>query len=229
MRQFRADHAYGEDLRIRCIGVWDTVGALGIPGMDGRFRLPNGLDWQFHDVTLSRIVENAFHALAIHEHRAEFVPTLWEQANDAPEGQKLAQRWFSGVHADVGGGYADGQDGQVLSDAPLLWMVEQAMGCGLAFDEAALTHIELNALADAHDSFSTLYKVLDFLRHRPEGAWRELGPVERPGWHGVHATAVERFHRKGAPRYWPPTFEQAIGRLPWPASPTAVSPPVSGT
>ena len=71
---FRAAHSHEPDIEF--IGVWDTVGALGIPNLDGRFRLLKGLDWQFHDVKLSRIVKHAFHALAIHEHRAEFLPTL---------------------------------------------------------------------------------------------------------------------------------------------------------
>jgi uncharacterized protein (DUF2235 family) len=116
------------DTTIRFVGVWDTVGALGIP-IDGK-RLPVLTNrWTFHDVALSRWVLNAYHALAIDEQRGPFKPTLWEQRDDAT-GQTLEQVWFAGVHSDVGGGYADPS----LSEIPLLWMVDKARGCGLEFD-----------------------------------------------------------------------------------------------
>jgi uncharacterized protein (DUF2235 family) len=57
------------DVPIKCIGVWDTVGELGIPGhLDEIFTQ----FYQFHDTTLGPHVENAFHALALDERR----PTL---------------------------------------------------------------------------------------------------------------------------------------------------------
>ena len=80
--RFRAAHSW--EAEIDFIGVWDTVGALGIPGLDGSFRVLKGLDWQFHDVTLSSRVKKAFHALAIREHRAEFMPTLWRKIRTRP-------------------------------------------------------------------------------------------------------------------------------------------------
>jgi uncharacterized protein (DUF2235 family) len=123
---FRRSHSYGETY-IDFVGVWDTVGALGIP-IDGlRLPLLSRL-WTFHDTTLSRYVLNAFHALAIDERRRPFRPTLWEQKPDA-EGQTLEQVWFAGVHSDVGGGYSD----TGLSEIPLLWMAAKARSCGLAF------------------------------------------------------------------------------------------------
>jgi uncharacterized protein (DUF2235 family) len=74
---FRDRHS---DVPIKCIGVWDTVGALGIPGqlnaLLARF-------YEFEDTDLGLKVENAFHALAIDEHRKDFVPTLWTKASGA--------------------------------------------------------------------------------------------------------------------------------------------------
>jgi uncharacterized protein (DUF2235 family) len=113
---------------IHFVGVWDTVGALGIP-IDG-VRLPWITNrWAFHDTTLSSHVRFAYQALAIDEQRGPFRPTLWEQQKDAV-GQTLEQVWFAGVHSDVGGGYSD----QALAEIPLLWMVERARDCGLAFE-----------------------------------------------------------------------------------------------
>jgi uncharacterized protein (DUF2235 family) len=114
-----------DDVEVQFVGVWDTVGALGIP-IDG-FRPPLlSRLWSFHDTRLSRYVRNAFHAVAIDERRAPFKPTLWEQQPDA-EGQTLEQVFFAGVHCDVGGGYSEPE----LSEIPLLWMAEKARGCGL--------------------------------------------------------------------------------------------------
>lgn len=114
-------------VRIKFIGVWDTVGALGIPGLlnfIGRAR------FQFHDVALSRSVDNAFQALAIDEKRRFFKPTLWQQHPEA-SGQVLQQAWFPGVHMDVGGGYGD----QTLADIALVWLTEKARATGLQMDD----------------------------------------------------------------------------------------------
>lgn len=126
-RLFRRVHSH-PDAPVHCIGVWDTVGSLGIP-IDG-VRVPLlTRRWRFHDVALSRRVRFAFHALAIDELRGPFRPTLWEQHAEAA-GQTLEQVWFAGVHCDAGGGYAD----PALSELPLLWMVDRARSAGLAFD-----------------------------------------------------------------------------------------------
>ena len=59
-----------EDVRIRCVGVWDTVGSLGIPTDLGRRFL--GGKYYFHDVELSGMVDVALHAVAIDEKRGAF-------------------------------------------------------------------------------------------------------------------------------------------------------------
>jgi uncharacterized protein (DUF2235 family) len=142
---FRRSHSYGETY-IDFVGVWDTVGALGIP-IDG-FRPPLlSRLWTFHDTTLSRYVRNAYHALAIDERRRPFRPTLWEQKPDARD-QTLEQVWFAGVHSDVGGGYSD----TGLSEVPLLWMAEKAHQCGLAFKPDHLVVTTHDVDADARRS-----------------------------------------------------------------------------
>jgi uncharacterized protein (DUF2235 family) len=123
---FRRSFSHPE-ASVEFIGVWDTVGALGIP-IDG-FRPPLlSRLWTFHDTKLSRSVRHAYHAIAIDERRRPFRPTLWEQQQGADK-QTLEQVWFAGVHCDVGGGYRD----PALSEIPLLWMAEKARLCGLAF------------------------------------------------------------------------------------------------
>src|SRR5690606_28826285 len=84
--------------------------------------------YQFHDVELSRIVRHAYHAVAIDERRAPFVATLW--SGEPKEGQVIEQVWFTGVHSDVGGGYAD----HGLSDIAFAWMMEKVARVGLELD-----------------------------------------------------------------------------------------------
>jgi uncharacterized protein (DUF2235 family) len=126
---FRAQ--YSREIRIRFIGVWDTVGALGIPF--GPMRVFTWPRYQFHDVKLSSYVDFAYQALAIDERRRPFKPSIWEQQEHAT-GQVMEQRWFAGVHSNVGGGYADAG----LSDLAFDWMRSKAEACGLAFDAAYL-------------------------------------------------------------------------------------------
>lgn len=65
--------------RIHFIGVWDTVGALGVPGTN---LFKNRYDW--HDTALSSIVEHAYQAVALDEHRAAYNVSLWT----SPDGKK---------------------------------------------------------------------------------------------------------------------------------------------
>ncbi len=112
--------------KIKFIGVWDTVGALGIPGL---FSFVGKELFEFHDVTLSKIVENAYHALALDERRQPFLPTLWEQ-NAGAVNQTLEQVWFAGVHSNIGGGYSECG----LSDIAFTWMAGKAQACDLELD-----------------------------------------------------------------------------------------------
>lgn len=113
--------------KIKFVGVWDTVGALGIPATRAPIPLPAG-DYRFHDTQLGRTIENAFHAVAIDEHREDYNVTLWS-ARHAIGTRRVEQRWFAGAHANVGGGYDD----DLLPDIPLLWMAQNAAECGLEF------------------------------------------------------------------------------------------------
>ena len=140
---FRREFSYAESSPEICVvGVWDTVGALGLP-TDLFRRGPLGiigaaLDhikddvYGFHDTRLSRYVTNAFHALAIDEHREAYAPTLW---TDVAPGRNVQQLWFAGCHCDVGGGY----ENHALADISLRWMQEccELGGRGLEFNALA--------------------------------------------------------------------------------------------
>lgn len=122
-------HDYSLTVRIHFIGVWDTVGALGIPGTS--FSEHGKYAW--HDTELSSIVDHAYHAVALDEHRAAYDVPLWTTSNGLkkPENRDVEQRWFIGAHANVGGGY--GKD-DLLADIPLQWMMEKASSAGLKLE-----------------------------------------------------------------------------------------------
>ena len=61
------------------IGVWDTVGALGVPLE--HLKLLGAHRHAFHDVSLGDHVTHAYHALAIDERRKPFRPSLWSSLN----------------------------------------------------------------------------------------------------------------------------------------------------
>jgi uncharacterized protein (DUF2235 family) len=122
--------SFSHEPRVHFIGVWDTVGALGVPILGPRWANALNRRWQFHDTDLSTRVDLAYQALAIDEERGPFVPTLWNRQEGAGS-QVLQQVWFAGVHSDVGGGYDDPS----LAELPLLWLVDRAARAGLEFQD----------------------------------------------------------------------------------------------
>jgi len=189
------------DATIKFLGVWDTVGSLGIPGK--LFAKLNKQQYGFLDTGPSSVVKHGCHAMAIEEHRAEFTPTLWTGA--APAGGRIEQVWFAGAHSDVGGGYAT----RALADIPLAWMAKKAEQDGLALDWSCLPDPNnLDPLAPTHDSRTPV-----FLMDRIRPTWREIlnakfeaslldrpyVPVDDDGKPAlvinqtIHSSAVERY------------------------------------
>jgi uncharacterized protein (DUF2235 family) len=138
---------YSWETRVKFLGVWDTVGSLGIPVAG--LKLPFFRDYyEFHDTELSKIVDYAYHALALDEFREDFAPTLWTKTK--AQNRAVEQRWFAGAHSDVGGG----REGGRLYALALNWMQERAQAAGLAMKR--VYEIESSdTRATIHDSFAT--------------------------------------------------------------------------
>jgi len=166
------------------LGVFDTVGALGVP-------LPFMRKAKFHDVTLSASVRCARQALSIDDRRIKFEPSLWEVPVDEPPG-RVKQVWFPGSHSEVGGGTAH----RGLSDVALRWMVGEAVAAGLGVDPARIeVQVEPEARFLSHPGPGPLFGTLNVFsalhRHprfrRGRGHWRRvLAGLEAP-----HAPAQE--------------------------------------
>jgi uncharacterized protein (DUF2235 family) len=143
--------------RLQMVGVWDTVGALGIPAIAG------GIDqtqFGFLDTSLNPGILHAYHALSIDERRREFPATLW--STQPADGQILEQVWFTGVHCDVGGSYPGDPDGTALSDITLGWMMSKAAALGIEFDADVFKKYTLPldakcSLDAKHESWTALW------------------------------------------------------------------------
>ena len=186
---------FAKEVRITFIGVWDTVGALGIPTgipwLPGSWLSFINRRWQFHDVKLSSFVDNAYQALAIDEKRPQFMPTLWKQQPHAQH-QQMEQVWFAGVHTNIGGGYEDAG----LSDITFLWMKDKAEACGLAFDQDYIQQTFVpNHLGELRDSKTGLYALL-------RDAVRSIGEGYNAN-EAIHRSAVDRMEQAFNPSYRP--------------------------
>lgn len=191
--RFRAAHAH--ETRIRCVGVWDTVGALGVPTTVPLLSRLNQR-FQFHDTELSSWVDNAFHAVAIDERRGSFVPTLWSRRDDAPAGQRVEQVWFSGAHSDVGGGYPD----RDLADLALWWMSSRLASCGLALTDPVGPPDPAWPRGPVHDSRRSVFRWL-------RAVDREIGVVDRRS-ESVARYAADR--GRAFPDYAPPQLRRYL-------------------
>ncbi len=210
---WRAARATETDIHF--IGVWDTVGSLGIPDTAAWFPFARSR-YEFHDTDLSHIVKHAYQALALDEHRADFAPTKWQRNRDllgpdeSPTAKKaeqieVEQRWFIGSHSDVGGGNerdGAGHRPDPLCDLALAWLQRKAIAAGLACSElcAPSPEADLGVPRNSYGEFMYgLYKLF-----KP--------PFDRVIGGGVNETVDPSVwqHAKLATDYRSPTLEQAL-------------------
>jgi len=142
-----AENTIDPSPRIKCVGVFDTVGSYGVPAGIGLAALGRYFTLAFlgfHDTEIGSHVDVALHAVAVDERRRPFVPTFWTAPKDKPPQTHVEQTWFAGVHCNIGGGYKDAG----LSDQALIWMIVRIQALtDLEFDIArvrAVTKPNLN-------------------------------------------------------------------------------------
>ncbi|CAE7144134.1 unnamed protein product [Rhizoctonia solani] len=123
-------------ITIDFVGVWDTVGSVGA-------LIPQTLPF----IDYNPSIKIFRHALALDEHRANFVPSLWDHAKTR-QGQNVREVWFRGQHSDVGGGSppplasrdTHSSNFTKLCNIPLRWMVQQCLenDLSIVFDRWAM-------------------------------------------------------------------------------------------
>ncbi len=235
---------------IKFVGVWDTVASVIVPRPD-RLYLPSLQVLAF--VHRNPSIEIFRQAISIDERRRLFRLQPWQSrtfmhsrfgktGSDGP--QDSLQVWFAGVHADIGGGYPEVQSG--LSKYPLLWMIEEAVKCGLKVDRqivnqlgwgrqrknSPFSYVAPDFMADPHDSMSVAWRAIEYwpkadkykewperesvLDHYIPDAEPRLIPEDA----FIHQSAVEKIAKD--PRYRPvniPARYQTIPILTAPVEP----------
>ncbi|EXA29370.1 hypothetical protein FOVG_19127 [Fusarium oxysporum f. sp. pisi HDV247] len=147
MKDFRTRNSYNIRTPVKFMGLFDTVGSLGIPkpiGGEG-FVWPDG----FHDKNISSVVEKVYHAVSLHDRLTAFQPCLVNRSvrSRTDPNLEIHQKWFPGTHYDlcrqkfkffrVGASFLEivaalplnllsgtVQPNTVLSDLVLKWMLE---------------------------------------------------------------------------------------------------------
>jgi uncharacterized protein (DUF2235 family) len=169
---------YSRATKITFVGVWDTVGSLGLPVGSVKAKVHR---FRFLDTHLRLDNLNAFHALALDEHRKNFEPTFWTKTVKHGETgaadrtiDKVEQRWFVGAHANVGGGYPS----DALAQLPLKWLMGKAAATGLVFTDQVVvdTAQAVPPIRDSYREFADGY--FHFLSrpfYRPVGSPPEVG------------------------------------------------------
>lgn len=195
--EFRKQYSY-RSRRVKFVGVWDTVGAMGIP--ISFLGLLEDKD-EFYDTKLGDNVSIARHAMAIDEHRVDFIPTIWEPRDD----MDMQQVWFAGSHSNVGGSYKPDPDGSALSDNTLAWMIGQAQSAGLDLERHLKRNLHENPLATLHNSRRSFYRIREkYFRPIVHGK----GPVL------IHETVKDRWDDDLG--YRPKNLQKFIDEQNWP-------------
>ena len=196
-KEFRASHCH-QSRNVHFVGVWDTVGSLGIPfSLMGMFK---GKD-EFYDTKMGSNVSFARHALAIDEQRQDFEPTVWTPR----PGVNLKQIWFAGSHADVGGSCGpDKHTGLIAADAPLEWVLSEAEKQGLRAESYIKTEFTDSINAKTHKSRDHVYRFKKRL-HRP------LIIDDKPT--KIHPSVKSRYLADDD--YRPPQLKSLVNELGW--------------
>lgn len=149
---------------IAFLGVWDTVLALGsrVGAKEGSC----SKKYQFHTPPLpAAMVQSVRQGLAIDERRHDFQPEIFSGCGTC---QDFEQRWFAGVHSNVGGGLMNDS----LANCALRWMCNEAKARGLALNDEYLKFFSGYGAGEASEK-TNFYKLGDAL----------MRPIR--GFHGI--------------------------------------------
>lgn len=201
-----------ETFRVNCVGVFDTVGANGVPSK-WWWRFNRALN-EFHNVDLSSITNVNLHAIALDEHRVPFEAAVWRKPKFKQFDTRTEQVWFPGAHADIGGGYIDEEKREskypiALDDITLDWMLKRVSAYfpDFPFDPSVWKTIDNQWLvAKRHESRKSIYRLAPYalrsignypvghivFRERNVGRDRHADPIAEM----IHISALERLGEK---------------------------------
>lgn len=206
-------------ISIEFLGLWDSVEALGTPDYTENTELPNT---RYGDQLCN--VKRAAHAVSLDDNRANiFTPILLTHNHllsdcdypiddmarpRTPEeiaialNDKVSEVWFSGAHADVGGGYND----SALNGVSLNWMISQI--------NAVSPKLLVNAQAKETDENGTIHEPESDLlggaiyKEKMRSLYAYTGQtLYNDGYLKVHHTVIERLKKPEVPIHKPRKFQ----------------------
>ncbi|WP_211214972.1 DUF2235 domain-containing protein [Microbulbifer variabilis] len=209
-KRFR--NKFSHEVDIYFLGVWDTVGALGVPGFSA---LSESGKYAWHDTELSGNIKYAYHAVALDEHRSTYDTSLWsgESGKKKERQTEVEQRWFIGAHANVGGGYVYDS----LSEIPLYWMQQKAMKAGLQLNPYQVSEDAWRT--PPKDSYQNFLKGAYALVKRTylggDGRFHREFSRNKKGLKAINVTVDPSVWRRweSVPEYRPPTLTR-VGQSP---------------
>ncbi len=138
--RYKVEEENSKDIDVSFLGLFDTVGAFGIPLKLGplNFQKLN----LFRDLTLSPNIKKALHLVAIDESREPFLPTLTNYNAQAEE------VWMPGVHADIGGGYSNCLLGNIALDYMINSLQEAVTSPEVTFSKSINKWIDFDLVRD---------------------------------------------------------------------------------
>jgi len=209
--EFRRSYSHGDE-RIRFIGAWDTVDAVGVPFDGLRWLLDVFMAISFHDQQVHARVDHACHALAIDDERHTFHPVMWDERGTVERSRTLGvsaprieQVWFAGAHSNVGGGYPK----QGMAMVTLHWMMQKAATAGLRFREGAID--DVMGSANVHDKLYDSRSGLGaYYRYLPRDIGAVCDDFCADGTASIHRSVLERIEGRVqdyAPGNFPSRFK----------------------
>ena len=212
-QEMRADGS--QVIEITYLGIWETVGALGIPEtLLGPLAKLVNTRYQFHDTDLSSMVKHARHALALDERRKFYKPAKWGNLDHIGTGPGLNQGntganrpyqqiWFIGSHPIVGGSSTV----RPLVAYGLDWITKGAMHHGVTLNPSAVlpdatpnANVDAGEISDPGGIYNIAPKLLE---------WRD-GPTKKSDRHASVDTRLDH-----DPQYRPRTMRALRPDL-WP-------------
>lgn len=203
-------------MTIKYLGVWDTVGALGVPKVLPLSAMLNRKH-RFHDIALTGFIESARHAVAIDERRALFPAEPWGDLSAINEARHYRaedpkapyqEQWFPGTHGSVGGG----GDVRGLSDGALAWVLQGAKRAGLKLDVEQGSRIQavrpdpLAPLVNVREQQFSATALLKTNRDGPSALY-QVSAAARRRWQAEATTLPEQL------AYRPKTLKKVAAAL----------------
>lgn len=191
-----------KSVKVKFMGLWDTIEALALPDLKEDFLRPNE---NYADQLCN--VENAAHAVSIDDNRARiFTPILLTRKHLIEKcekkesnidikkiktalNKKVNEVWFSGAHADVGGGYQNSD----TSGVSLNWMIQE-----MSRVELSLIPMDSKVYADpcgeTHDPEKGLYGLIYYKKNRNLKAYSDKSPYNKSKLK-IHQSVLDRLSK----------------------------------